>query len=159
MARTLHVYPKAAIVVSTWEFVLKVDEFDGTGVVSRNRFEHLIPAGVTAEVPLTLLKLAFDLTVGDTDTDQDVDDALFLDDIKPGPQTETVIGNWIEIAEGIISGLPSGYTREDFQVEWAPNQLNAVRSDAKRALITQRGWAIDVGSLHYHLGDGSAVDE
>lgn len=150
MARTVHVYPKAMIADSTWTFIVKVD---------LSRFEHTVAAGVTAEVPLSLLKVSFDLVVGDADTDQDVDDALFVDDIRPGPQTETVIGNWIEKAEDIISGLDIGYGVDDFWAMWRRQDTNAVRADARRALVTQRGWAINVGSVHQHEGDGTTTDE
>ncbi len=156
MARSLHVYPKAVLEGSTWKYVLKVYEH-ATGVTSR--FVHTEAAGVTAEIPLRLLKLSFDLVVADTDTDQDVDDALYVDDIKPGSGVETVWGNWKDLAESIISGLSPGYTVYDFWSEWAPNDTNEVRSDARRALITQRGWTVDVGSVHQHEGDGTVTDE
>ncbi len=148
MARTLQVYPKAVLTGSEWQFTDKVGD---------SRFRHTIAAGVTAETPLLLLKLVFDLVVEDTDTDQDVDDSLFVDDIRPGPQTETVWGNWQELAESIISGLAPDYTADDFQAAWRPQDTNAVRQDARRALVTQRGWT--VVSVHQHEGDGTVLDE
>jgi hypothetical protein len=156
MARNLHVYPKAIIVADTWTFIVKVYEH-ATRVTSR--FTHIVPAAVTAEVPLTLLKVSWDMTVDDSVTDQDVDDALFLDDIQPGPQTATVWSEWQELAEGIISGLTTGYTVGDFFAEWSAQNTNSVRQDARRALVTQRGWVVDVGSVHQHEGDGTTTDE
>lgn len=156
MARTLHVYPKAVLDGSTWTFLVKVYE---PATQANSRFEHTVAAGVTAEVPLTLLKISFDLIVDDLDTDEDVDDALFVDDIKPGAQTATVWSNWQETAETIVSGLTSGYTAADFRAAWTTSDTAGVRSDARRALITQRGWTIDVGSIHQHEGDGTNTDE
>ncbi len=152
MARTLSVYPKAHLTDSTWNVVVKVDG---------SRFEHVIAAGVTAEQPLQLLKVVFDLTVADTDTDQDVDDALFVDDIQPGPQTATVWGNWQTRAESIISGLTTGYTVDDFWGAWTGGDTQAVRNDANRALVAGpggigRGWTIT--AFHQHEGDGSVTD-
>lgn len=154
MARTLHVYPKAIIDASTWTYLLKVGD---------SRFTHTVAAGVNATTELRLLKLVFDLTVEDTDTDQDVDDALFVDDIRPGPQVETVWGNWQERAEGIIAGLTPGYTVADFWAEWTKGDTQAVRNDANRALVAGpggigRGWEIVVGTLHQHEGDGTNTD-
>ncbi len=61
MARTLHVYPKAVLEGSSWTFLVKVYE----PLTKANwRFVHTVPAGVTAETPLTLLKLVFDVVVG-----------------------------------------------------------------------------------------------
>ncbi len=148
MVRTLQVYPKAVLTGSEWQFTDKVGD---------SRFRHTIAAGVTAVTPLVLLKLVFVLVVEDTDIDQDVDDALFVDDIRPGPQTETVWGNWQDIAESIISGLAPGYTADDFWAAWGPQDTNAVRQDARRALVTQRGWTVD--SVHQHEGDGTVLDE
>ena len=154
MARNLHVYPKAGITANEWWFVVNV-----WGDGPRSKFVHTETAGVTSEIPLTLLKLAFDLTVADTDLDSDVDDALYVDDIRPGPQTATVWGNWRDIAESIISGLTTGYTLHDFRAEWRKNQTSAIRTDARRALVTQRGWFVDPGSVHQHEGDGSVTEE
>jgi hypothetical protein len=33
-----------------------------------------------------------------------------------------------------------------------------MRQDARRALVIQRGWQIDVGSVHQHEGDESNTD-
>ena len=152
MARNLSVYPKATLEGSTWLLRVKVDG---------SRFEHLVPAGVTAEIPLQLLKVVFDLTVEDTDTDADVDDALFVDDIAPGPSTATVWGNWQLIAEGIISGLSPGYTDQDFWAAWTQGDTQAVRNDANRALVSGpggigRGWTITF--VHQHEGDGTVLE-
>jgi hypothetical protein len=160
MARTLHVYPKAVLKDSEWLLIVKV--YEPTTRV-RSRFEHVVAAGVTAEIPLRLLKLSFDLIVADTDTDQDVDDALFIDDIRPGPQTETVWGNWQTTAEGIITGLDPGYTVADFWAGWSMGDTQAVRNDAQRALVEGpggigRGWEIVAGSVHQHEGDGTVTD-
>ncbi len=153
MARTLQVYPKAILDASTWTLIVKV---------ASSRFEHTIPAGVTATESLSLLKLVFDLIVEDADTDQDVDDALFIDDIQPGPQTRTVWGNWQERAEGIIAGLDPGYTVDDFWAAWTKGDTQAVRNDANRALVSGpggigRGWTIT--AIHQHEGDGTVLDE
>ena len=124
-------------------------------MVDDSRFDHLVAAGVTAEVPLVLLKLSFHLTVEDSDTDTDVDDSLFVDDIRPGPQAETVWGNWQTRAEGIIAGLSPGYTEQDFWAAWTTGDTQAVRQDAQRALTTGpggigRGWTITF--FHQHEG-------
>ncbi len=158
MARNLSVYPKAFLDGSTWHVTGKVDEA-ATG--TRSRFEHVVPAGVTAEVPLLLLKVVFDLTVEDSDTDQDVNDALFVDDIKPGPGVETVWGNWQVRAEGIISGLDPDYTVDDFWAAWTMGDTQAVRNDAQRALVSGpggigRGWTITF--FHQHEGDGTVTE-
>ena len=97
MARNLQVYPKVSLEGSTWTAVVKVMEAG-----NRTRFEHTVAANVVATTSLQLLKIVFKLVVDDADTDQDVDDALFVDDIRPGPQVETVWLNWQTIAEGII---------------------------------------------------------
>ncbi len=161
MSRTLHVYPKAILDASTWTFLVKVYE-PATQVNSR--FEHTIAAGVAATTPLRLLKVSFDLIVADGDTDQDVDDALFVDDIRPGPQVETVWGNWQDTAEGIIAGLDPGYTVAEFWAAWTNGDTQAVRNDANRALVSGpggigRGWTIPAGSIHQHEGDGTNTDE
>ncbi len=154
MVRNLQVYPKVILDGSTWRAIGKVDEA-ATG--TRSRFEHLVPAGVTADTPLLLLKVVFDLTVENTDIDRFVDDALFTDDIHPNPNTtETVWGNWKTTAEGIITGLPPGFTADDFQAAWTTGDTQAMRSDAQRALETGpaggRGWTIT--SFHQHEGTG-----
>jgi hypothetical protein len=153
MARSLHVYPKATLVGSTWTLIVKV--YEATTRVT-NRFEHTIPAGVTVSNPLRELKIAFDLEVADTDTDQDVDDALFTDDIKPGPQVQTVWGNWQDRAETIIGGLTNP-TLGDYWADWSKQDTAKTRSDARRALVTQRGWT--VSNVHQHEGDGTNTDE
>ena len=147
--RSVEVYPKAILEGSTWRPMVKVGD---------SRFEHAVPAGVTAETPLRLLKVVFDLTVEDSDIDQFVDDALFIDDIAPGPGVETMWGNWQIRAEGIISGLDPGYTTEDFWAAWTMGDTQAVRQDAQRALVSGpggigRGWTIT--SVHQHEGDGT----
>ena len=152
MARSLQVYPKAFLDESTWRLVVKVGS---------SRFEHVVPAGVTADPPLQLLKLVFDLTVENTDTDADVDTALFQDDIQPGPSTATVWSGWQTTAEGIISGLDPGYTVDDFWAAWTGGDTQAVRNDANRALVSGpggigRGWTIT--GFHQHEGDGTVLE-
>ena len=156
MARSLQVYPKATIDGSTWRVSGKVDEF---AAGTSSRFEHIVPAGVTAATPLLLLKIVFDLIVEDTDTDQDVDDALFVDDIRPGPIVESVWSRWQERAEGIITGLAPGYTNEDFQAAWSKDDTEAVRDDANRALVSPQGRGWTITSFHQHEGDGTNTDE
>ena len=161
MSRTLHVYPKAIIDGSTWTYTLKVYE-PATRV--NERFEQSFAAGVTVTTELRLLKVSWDLIVGDFDTPSDVDDALFVDDIRPGPQVETVWGNWQIRAEGIIAGLDPGYTVTDFWASWTNGDTQAVRNDANRALVSGpggigRGWTIPAGSVHQHEGDGTNTDE
>ncbi len=147
MARTLEVYPKAFLRDSTWHVTIGVDDSD---------FDHLIPAGVTADPPVQLLKLVVFVTVEDTDTDADVDDALFVDDIQPGPSVATVWDNWQQRAEGIISGLDPGYTAADFWAAWTQGDTQAVRQDIQRAWETGpaggRDWAIT--GFHQHEGTG-----
>lgn len=160
MARTLHVYPKASIEGSVWTLTLKVYEH-ATGITSR--FTDTVAAGLTVERPLPLLKVSWDLIVADTDTDQDVRDSLFVDDIKPGPQTETVWGNWQATAEGIITGLTTGYTAADFWAAWTHGDTQAVRNDANRAMVSGpggigRGWTVVAGTIHQHEGDGTVTD-
>ncbi len=158
MARTLSVYPKASIDGSVWTLLMKVYE-PATGVQSR-LFET-VAAGLTVERPLPLLKAVFDLIVADLDTDQGVADSLFVDDIRPGPQSETVWGNWQTRAEGIIAGLTSGYTVADFWAAWTGGDTQAVRNDVQRALVSGpggigRGWTIT--GFHQHEGDGTVTD-
>jgi len=161
VARTLHVYPKAGIETSTWTLTMKVYE-PSTKVTTR--FAETIPAGVTVERPLPLLKVVWDLVVADGDTDQDVSDSLFVDDIRPGPQVETVWSRWQERAEGIITTLTTGYTVQDFWLAWSMGDTQAVRNDAHRAMVSGpggigRGWEIVAGSVHQHEGDGTNTDE
>lgn len=158
MARNLQVYPKVILDGSTWLASGRVVE---SATETSSRFEHVVPAGVTAEVPLQLLKIVFDLTVEDPDTDQDVDDALFLDDIDPGPSIETVWGNWQARAEGIITGLAPGYTEADFWAAWTTGDTQAMRQDARRALVSGpggigRGWTITF--FHQHEGDDTVLE-
>ncbi len=158
MARTLTIYPKASITDSTWTLLMKVHE-PATGAASR--IFETVAAGLTAERSLLLLKVVFGLVVADTDTDQDVADALFVDDIKPGGGVETVWSNWQARAEGILSGLTTGYTLEDFEAAWTNGDTQAVRNDVQRALVSGpggigRGWTIT--DFHQHEGDGSVTD-
>jgi hypothetical protein len=163
VARTLHVYPKAVIVGGSWSFVVKVFDQD---LRTNSRFVHTIPAGVTAEIPMRLLKLSFDMTVPDINPDtllpvidSDIDDALFVLDIKPGGQTATVWSNWQDTAETNIDNLSPGYTQADFYAEWSKQNTSKVRNDARRALVTlQTGWSVDVGSVHQHEGDGTVTE-
>ncbi len=150
--RSVEVYPKAFHDGAVWRAVFKIDD---------SRFEHVIPAGVTADPPVQLLKLVLFVTVEDTDTDADVDAALFVDDIQPGPSVATVWGNWQTRAEGIITGLDPGYTAGDFWGAWTMGDTQAVRQDAQRALETGpggigRGWTIT--SFHQHEGDGTVTE-
>ncbi len=155
MARSLNVYPKAILDGSTWQLVTKV---------GNSHFEHLVPAGVTAEIPLQLLKLSFDLTVEDSDLDSDVDDALFLDDITPAPSVravQTVWSEWQLRAEGIITSLSPDYTAEDFWAAWTMGDTQALRNDLNRALVSGpggigRGWTIMF--FHQHEGDGTVTE-
>ena len=158
MARTLQVYPKASITDSTWTLLMKVSE---PAIGAASRIVETVAAGLTVERQLPLLKLVFDLVVADTDTDQDVADALFVDDIKPGGGVETVWSNWQDRAEGIISGLATGYTVDDFWAGWTVGDTQAVRNDANRALVSGpggigRGWTVT--RVHQHEGVGDAVD-
>jgi hypothetical protein len=155
VARTFHVYPKAVLEGSTWTLIVKVHE---PSTRTNSQFVHAVAAGVTVANPLRELKISFDLTTGDTDTPQDIDDALFVDDIQPGPQVETVWSNWQERAEAILGGLTDP-TLADYWAEWSQQDTAKTRSDARKALITQRGWTIDAGSVHQHEGDGTNTDE
>lgn len=154
--RTVNVYPKAFIDGATWTYVLKLFEA-ATG--NGSRFVHVVPAGVTTPRPLPLLKLCFNLLVPDGTPDTDIDNALFTLDIRPGQQSETVWGNWQTLAEGIITGLLAEFTVEDFWAAWTFQDTAAIRTDARRALITlQTGWTVDEASVHQHEGDGSNRD-
>ena len=128
-----------------------------------SRFVETV-AGLTVERFLPLLKVVWDLVVADTDTNQDVADSLFVDDIRPGPQTETVWSNWQDRAEGIITGLATGYTVADFWSAWTFGDTQSVRNDANRAMVSGpggigRGWTIVAGTVHQHEGDGTNTDE
>lgn len=156
MARSLHVYPKVILEGSNWTLNLDVSE-DG---VKEADLTFSLPAGVAVPVPLVLLKVVFDMVVGDSDTAQDVMDALTVDDIRPGPQTATVASNWIERAETDINRLPPGFTAEDFMATQSKQDTSKMRSDARSA-FGGRGWTENpdsVGSLHQHEGDGTSVD-
>ena len=156
MTRQLHVYPKVILEGSTWTLYLDVSE----GGVKEADLTFDLPAGVSSAFPLVLLKVNFDIMVGDTDTAQDVMDALTVDDIKPGPQTETVASNWVERAEDDINGLPPGFTAADFRAAQSKQDTSAMRGDARKAM-GDRGWteAPDaVGAVHQHEGDGTSVD-
>ena len=138
---------------------MKVHE-PATGVQSR--IFETVTAGLTAERPLPLLKVVFGLVVADTDTDQDVADSLFVDDIQPGPTVSTVWGNWQARAEGILAGLASGYDVEDFWAAWTGGDTQAVRNDAQRAMVSGpggigRGWTIT--DFHQHEGDGTVLED
>ncbi len=157
MARILHVYPKVILEGSLWTLYLDVSE----GGVKEADLTFSLPAGVSSAFPLVLLKVNFDLVVGDADTAQDVLNALTIDDIKAGQQIETVATNWIERAEIAINGLPLGFTAVDFQAAQSKQDTSKMRGDARKAM-GDRGWteAPDaVGSVHQHEGDGSNTDE
>jgi hypothetical protein len=144
----LGVYPKVTLRESTWRVILKVDEPG-----AHSRFRHTVPAGVTAEVPLMMLKLAFDLTVPDTTAHADVDTALFTDLIDRGKdKNKTVWQVWQQLAEDILTGL-TDYTWREYLAEWSTNDTQRVRNAAKNTLITQRGWVVT--DVHQHEGDGS----
>ncbi len=151
MARNLQVYPKVFLEGSTWNIVVKVMEAG-----NQTKFKHIITANVVATTSLQLLKIVFKLVVDDTDTDQDVDDALFIDDIRPGLQVETVWTNWQTIAEGIIEGLNPEYTINDFWVAWSKADTNQMRKNVQRAFVTQRGWTIT--GFHQHEGNGTVLE-
>ncbi len=159
MARNLSVHPKVVLKGPLWIVSGRVDEF---AAGTRSEFIHEVAAGVTAVVPLKLLKIVFDLTVPDGTPDSDVDDALFVDDIHPAPgQTQTVWSNWAARAEGIINGLDPGYTEADWVAAWTSADTAAVRSDANAALVSGpggigRGWIITF--FHQHEGDGSELE-
>ena len=148
MARLLHVYPKATLSGSSWLFTVNVYEH---ATRNTSRFPHTILAGVVGD--LRELKVAFDVTVDDSDTDADVDDALFLDDIKNGPAVETVWGNWQTRAEAIIE---PGMTLAEYWAGWSKQDTQKTRQDASKAMQGGRGWVIT--SVHQHEGDGSNTD-
>ena len=166
MARSLEVYPKASLTDDQWTYLLKVSEA-ATGASSRilhgtgEPGDPFIVSAVTATTPLSLLKLVLWLDVDDTDTDQDVDDALFVDDIQPGGGTLTVWEDWQATAEGIIAGLAPGYTVADFWAAWTQGDTQAMRNSIQRALESGpggigRGWTIT--GFHQHEGDGTNLD-
>jgi hypothetical protein len=154
VAQNWHVYPKAVVKEDTWTAVLKVTDQD---TQANHRFTHVYTSNVLAEAELRLLKVSFDLVVADTDVFQDVDDALFVDDIRPGPQVETVWGNWQVLAESLILSMGTPHMQARFWEEWRQQDTASVRSDARRSLVTQRGWT--VSNVHQHEGDGTNTDE
>ncbi len=155
MARTLHVYPKATITDASWTYIC---------VVGETNFVHVVAAGITTERTLELHKLVIDLDTSSgpgPDTDEDVDDALFKDDIQPGPQTLTAWEDWQGIAEGIIDDLTPGYTEREFWEAWTGGDTQAMRQSLQRALVSGpggsgRGWTIT--GFHQHEGDGTVND-
>ncbi len=158
MARNLSIYPKATIQGSAWTVMVKVHDTD-TGTISR--FEHEIPSGVAATADLLELKLVLGLTVDDADTDQDVDDALFVDDIRPGPSVVTVWESWQARAESILATLTTPYTQTDYWAAWTNGDTQATRNDMNRALVSGpggigRGWTVT--SVHQHEGDGTVTE-
>ncbi len=153
--RSVHCYPKAQLAGDQWILTVKVTDRD-TGEAIRP--VHTETAGVVAEIPVSLLKIVWDMQIDDGNDLQFVVDALLSDDIQPGGQFETVWGNWRDIAEGILAGLTSPYTNIDFREGWSKPNTNSMRQDANRALVTQRGWLIDVGSIHQHEGDETNTD-
>jgi hypothetical protein len=157
VARNLHVYPKAVIDGSTWTYLVKVFDQDTR---TNTRFEHVVPAAVTAEVPLRLLKVSWDMTVADSDSDADVDDALFVDTASGGPTNgETLWETWQGLADPKIAGLTSPYTAADFFAEWSQQDTARIRNAARRILINGRGWTVVSGTVHQHEGDHSNTDE
>ncbi len=158
MVRELHVYPKGVLLAGlpgTWLLDLSVYEH-ATGVTSY--FTRSDPSAHNVEADLRDLKLAFDLVVADSDTDQDVFDALTVDDIRPGPQYETVWSNFVVRADGIYDDvLPSNNL--EFWAGWRKQDTAQTRSDARRALVTQRGWTVVAGTVHQHEGDSTVTDE
>ncbi len=153
MARNLEVYPKVILEGSIWTLNLDVAE-DG---VKEADLIFSLPAGVTSILPLLLLKVVFGLVVDDTDTAQDVMDALTVDDIHPSPgQTETVATNWIERAEADIDGLPPGFTAEDFEAAQTKQDTSRMRGDALGA-FNDRGWTATF--FHQHEGNGTVTNE
>lgn len=151
MARNLHVYPKAVLADGNWVLIVKVFDQD---LRTTTRWTETTPAGVTVTNRLRLLKMSFDLVVADTDTDQDVFEAFTVDDIRAGPQVETVWGNWVDRAEANIVGDP---TLVEFMAVWSTQDTSKTRADARKALVTQRGWT--VSGVHQHEGDGTILDE
>lgn len=159
MARNLNVYPKVHLSGSTWLVRVKIQDDAGNAEV----IEHSEPSSVPGEASdqeggqLLLLKLVVEMTVADTDTFQDVADAFLVDDIRPGPQTETVWGNWRDEAESILAGMAQPYTMSEFYAEWSKQATQQIRQDARRALVTQRGWTVT--HVKQSEGDGSSTIE
>lgn len=159
MARTFQVYPQASIDAAEWTYILE-GRAEGEPRQT-SQAVHIVPAGVTAERSLRLLKVVFELVIADTDTFDDIDAAFFVDDIQPGPRTGTVWSEWKDTAEGIIAGLASGYTVRDFWAAWTQGDTQAMRNAANRALVSGpggigRGWTI--AGFHQHEGDDSVTE-
>jgi hypothetical protein len=153
MARSLHVYPKAELAGSDWFYVCKVFDRDTR---QGSRFEHTIPAGVTITGRLGLLKICFDLTAGDSDTDQDVDDSLFVDVASGGPTNgETLWESWQTLAESKVTS--PDITQSVFWLLWSPQNTARIRTAARRILINGRGWTVT--GAHQHEGDGTVTEE
>ncbi len=151
MARNLHVYPKV-ILSSTWTLSLDVSE----GGINEADLTFSLPAGVTSALELVLLKVVFDLVIGDTDVAQDVMNALTVDDIHPSPgQTETVATNWIERAEADIDGLPPDFTAADFMAAQSKQDTSKMRGDALQAFGGRAWTATD---FHQHEGDDTVLE-
>lgn len=147
------VYPKAFLEGSTWNLLVKVGD-DNPQTAST-------PASVTSAAPIVLLKMIIRLDTG-ADPASEVFVALTVDDIRPGPQTETVWGNWVTTAESIAASLPPGFTGAEFRAAWTQGDTMAIRNDGRRALVSGpggigRGWT--VLSIHQHEGDGTNTDE
>ncbi len=158
MARNFQVYPKATLTAQIWTLKVKVMDFDTRTAAA---FVHTIPAGIEATADLAELKLGFNLVVADTDTDQDVDDALFVDDIQPGPSIATVWSEWQARAEAILAGLTAPYTLEDYWTAWTDGDTQATRNDMNRALVSGpggigRGWTVT--AIHQHEPDGTVTE-
>lgn len=159
MAYEIQCYPKVQLKGTTWRVRVKLSSDTDYAVI-----EHIETAGIAADCTdqnagqLLLLKLSFVVVVEDSDTFQDVFDALIVDDIRPGPQTASVWDRWRDRAESILSGMSSPYTRADYWAEWGQNDTAAIRNDARTA-IGNRGWTVLPGSVKYMEGDGSVVYE
>ncbi len=150
----MHVYPKVVLHGSTWTLILGVSE----GGVKEPDLTFSVAAGVSSDLSLELLKIVFNVIVGDTDTAQDVLDALTADDIQPGGQFRTVASNWVERAENNIDGMPPGFTAEDFRAAQSKQDTSRMRADTEKALVDGRGWEVVIGSVHQHEGDGTVTD-
>ena len=115
--RIVEVYPKAVLSGDVWRLNVKVGS---------SSFVHLFPSTVTVTGEVMLLKVVFILEIGDTDTDQDVDDMIITDDIKPGSGVETVWGNWQANAEAVLDGMVDP-TWESFRVAQNPSFTNQMQ--------------------------------
>ncbi len=160
MSRFFIVYPKGILNGTMWEFIVEVYEH-ATRI--KMEFVHFVPASLGISGNLIELKLGFDLVVNDADEPEAVFLALSDDDIRGGPQYETVIGNWIERAEAnIVPPDPDAdppippMTQADYEAAWSNQDTSKTRADARKALVTQRGWTVI--AVHWHEGDGTPVD-